>query len=56
MLNVNSDGGLKTHYQYLKRIISEVIQIKFKNDEELNYYIYLLDKNNLPLHDFEIVN
>lgn len=47
----SSDSILNSHYNYLRRVIQEVIQIKSNNEEELNFYIYLLDKNRLPFEE-----
>ena len=49
------DSILKSHYQYLKNVIAEVLKISYKNMEELNYCIYLLDRDLLPLNEPEIV-
>ena len=52
----NSDKIYENHYQYLKRIVENVIQIETKNQDEFNYCIYLLDREYLPLNDREIVS
>ena len=51
----SSDVILKTHYKYLKHVIQDVLQVTCKNDEQLNYFIYLLDHNALPLDGFDLV-
>jgi hypothetical protein len=44
------------HYSYLKYNIENVLEIKMKRPDELNYCIYLLDRDYLPLNRDEIVN
>ena len=51
-----TDSVLNLHYKYLRRVIKEVLQIGNTNEEQLNYCIYLLDTNALPLNESEIVN
>ena len=49
-----SDKVLKDQYDYLKRILEEVIQINNKNPLEFNFCIYLLDKESLPLNETDL--
>lgn len=49
------DSILSSHYNYLKNTIVEVLKIGYKNMDELNYCIYLLDRDLLPLNETEIV-
>jgi hypothetical protein len=51
--NQNPDKLFENHYKYLKRIIEDVIQIDSRNQDELNYCIYLLDRDYLPLNDHD---
>jgi len=43
------------HYIYLKHNVENVLEIKMKKADELNYCIYLLDRDYLPLNRDEIV-
>ncbi len=52
---LSSDCILTTHYAYLRHVIRDVLQLKTKNENELNLYIYLIDKCQLPLNESEPV-
>lgn len=45
----STDSILLEHYKYLKSVVLDVLQLKPSDNEVLNLYIYLLDKNQLPL-------
>ncbi|CAF0876339.1 unnamed protein product [Brachionus calyciflorus] len=47
------DKLLKENFSYLNHIIQKVLEIKTQDDQILNYYIYLLDKDSLPICNFE---
>jgi hypothetical protein len=44
------------HYKYLKHVIENVLEIKPKTQEELNYCIYLIDRDYLPQKECDIVS
>lgn len=46
---------LKNHYEYLKSTVRDVLKVSHKNEAELNYCIYLLDRDLLPLNESDIV-
>jgi hypothetical protein len=52
---LSSDCILNTHYAYMRHVIRNVMQLKTTNENELNLYIYLLDKSHLPLNKSEAV-
>lgn len=45
---------LNEHYEYMKHIVQNVLQIESENSHELNYFIYLLDKDNLPINNYRV--
>lgn len=45
---------LDEHYNYMKRIVQHVLKVESRNDHELNYFIYLLDKDKLPIHNYQV--
>ncbi|RNA42256.1 hypothetical protein BpHYR1_021204 [Brachionus plicatilis] len=51
--NNTIDKMLKEHYEYMKHIIENILQIEAKNDQDLNYFIYLLDKDRLPIDNYQ---
>lgn len=46
---VTSDKLIEDHYIYLRNTLSKTLGFQSERPEEMNYFIYLLDKGELPL-------
>lgn len=52
--NCTIDKMLREHYDYMKHLVQNVFQIETKNDKDLNYFIYLLDKDKLSINNYQV--
>jgi hypothetical protein len=51
-----SDKTFSDQYEYLKHVLQDVMLMSTQDAEELNFCIFLLDKESLPLAEADVYN